>query len=134
MPIEIAKWRIFEKLQPEERLKEIKVKKNVELGYTTPYNIIIVHNKKWIELRDSFNRSKEWQNFRLDFLKKHPKCEECSKKASVVHHKTPFTLDLTVVYEGFLFGLQFESRFQSLCMDCHFGEHEKMIDYEKNIQ
>ena len=130
-----AMWRQFEEKTVEERLKEFDTDTDDEISIVpVPYNIIIVHDKKWIKLRRSFRKSKEWEEFRLNFLKKHPKCNRCRKKAKVVHHISPFTLDTTVIHEGFLFGLKFENRFEALCGDCHYLEHEDLIESEKGIR
>lgn len=39
-----------------------------------------------------FTRSSGWSKLRKKYLKKHPKCAACYRKATQVHHKKPFHL------------------------------------------
>jgi tetratricopeptide (TPR) repeat protein len=90
---------------------------------------IIKHNDKWIRLRKSFNDSKEWHQFRLQWLQTHPACVRCGRTDGVlqVHHAGEYSLDSTVMEEGFLEGLEHPERFETLCVKCHYQEHMPLI-------
>lgn len=95
----------------------------------------ISHDKRWIRIRNSFHGSKEWGEFRRRWLEKHPACARCGRTDSVlqVHHTGPYTLDRTVLDEGFLEGLRHPDRLETLCRDCHKNEHGVLILVEKDF-
>lgn len=86
----------------------------------------IIHTKIWISLRRSFHDSKEWKQFRLQWLQTHPKCVRCGRTDGIlhVHHAGNYNLDRTVMEEGFLEGLKHPERFETLCSGCHYNLHE----------
>ncbi len=92
---------------------------------------VIPHTELWLKVRRSFNHSPEWKAFRAAYLKRHTRCDRCGEAAIVVHHRSPQNLDATVINEGFLAPLQDESRFEALCQDCHYKEHETLIASER---
>ena len=79
------------------------------------------NNSKYKSLASSFYRSKEWKQFRLSWLEKHPVCSECGeiKEIMQVHHKDEFGVFNTVLTEGFLEPLKDTNRFSTLCDRCH---------------
>lgn len=86
---------------------------------------VIVHDETWIKLRTSFYDSREWREFRQAWLAEHPACTRCGRTDSilVVHHIGDYSLDSTVLEEGFLEGLRHSDRLETLCNDCHQEEH-----------
>jgi len=84
---------------------------------------------KYKSLVNSFYGSKEWKQFRLSWLEKHPVCFKCGeiKKIMQVHHKDRFNLSNTILYEGFLEPLRDTNRFQTLCHRCHAIEEGYII-------
>lgn len=105
-----AKWRIFEE-------STIKERKKIMNGMTL---------KKWNSLyKNSFLHSKEWKDFKVGFLKSNTICERCKNKATTPHHKTP--VSQTVVKRGFLKDLEDFRKFEPVCKECHFKEHEGLI-------
>lgn len=97
---------------------------------------VIVHDKRWMRLRNSFHGSNEWKSFRNRWLTENPVCARCGKSGGIfqVHHKPPYNLDSTVLEEGFLEGLKHSERFETLCRDCHKGKHADTIEYEKSFK
>lgn len=74
---------------------------------------IIQRLKDWwygVEL-GGMARSSQWQNFRNQFLKRHPLCEACGVKAETAHHCIPFH----IAPEKELF----EENIVALCDECH---------------
>jgi len=96
----------------------------------------ILHDERWIPLRDSFYHSKEWKQFRLQWIQAHLTCERCGCTDGVlqVHHRGSYTLDNTVLGEGFLEPLRHPERFETICKDCHYKEHEALIGNEAKIR
>jgi hypothetical protein len=96
----------------------------------------IIHTKIWIKMRDSFHDSKEWKQFRLQWLQAHPACVRCGRTDGVfqVHHAGHYNLDRTVIEEGFLEGLKHPERFETLCSGCHYKEHEFIISEESVLK
>lgn len=86
---------------------------------------VIVHDETWIKLRTSFYDSREWREFRQVWLAEHPACTRCGRTDGilVVHHTDDYTVDSTVIDEGFLEGLRHPERFETLCNDCHQEMH-----------
>ena len=118
-----ALWRQVEEMSPEERLKVL------PLNLLSPYGTVL-HTKYYIKVRTSFVSSVVWKNFRRSFLVTHSKCERCRKVATVVHHRSLYTVDRTIIAEGLLESLKHLERFEALCQDCHYDEHEDMIENE----
>jgi len=87
------------------------------------------HNSKYKSLASSFYRSKEWKQFRLSWMEKHPVCSECGEKKEImqVHHKDEFGVFNTVLTEGFLEPLKDTSRFETLCFRCHAIREGRII-------
>jgi len=96
---------------------------------------VIRHHQKWFLLRASFYRSEEWKRFRLQWLQDHPACVRCGRTDGIlqVHHAGHYNLDHTVMEEGFLEGLKHPERFETLCQDCHYKEHENLIAVEEFV-
>lgn len=92
----------------------------------------IPHNEIWLKVRRSFFRSIEWKTFRFAYLRQNSICNRCGQIATVVHHKPPYTLDSTVIQEGFLGPLKFTDRFEALCKECHYREHMALIESEQS--
>jgi len=44
-------------------------------------------------IKDQAKRSNQWNKIRKEYLKEHPQCAVCFKKAKTVHHITPFHID-----------------------------------------
>jgi len=86
---------------------------------------VIVHDHTWVKLRTSFYDSREWREFRLRWLEEHPACTRCGRTDGilVVHHIGDYSLDHTVLDEGFLKGLIHPERFDTTCNDCHQEMH-----------
>lgn len=93
----------------------------------------ISHDQRWIRLRNSFHGSNEWKEFRSRWLTENHTCARCGRTDGVlqVHHIDSYTLDRTVMDEGFLEGLKHPERFETVCLDCHKDEHAAMIEAEK---
>lgn len=87
------------------------------------------HNSKYRSVASSFYQSKEWKNFRLSWLEKHPVCSECGeiKETMQVHHKDKFGVFHTALTEGFLEPLKDTNRFSSLCLRCHQKKSGSLI-------
>jgi len=85
----------------------------------------IIHDETWIKLRTSFYDSREWREFRQAWLAEHSACTRCGRTDGilVVHHTGPYSLDNTVLNEGFLEGLRHPDRLETLCNDCHQEMH-----------
>jgi uncharacterized protein (DUF983 family) len=142
-----ALWKKIEAMTPDERLEFLgcefmRLTKYSKTGPpVTEYSKIgppgngwlsvIPHTQLWRKVRRSFNHSPEWKSFRAAYLKHHAICKRCGKPATVVHHRPPQNLDATVLNEGFLAPLQDESRFEALCQDCHYQEHEVLVASER---
>jgi tetratricopeptide (TPR) repeat protein len=92
----------------------------------------IPHSKIWISLRKSFYGSNDWKQFRIQWLQKYPVCVRCGRTDVVlqVHHAGQYSLDNTVIDEGFLEGLKHSERFETLCVECHYHEHKPLILHE----
>ena len=95
---------------------------------------IAIHDELYIKARDSFYRSKEWKNFRQAFLERYPLCQRCGKQAVHVHHIEGFEIDSTILRDGFLKPLEDWKRFEAICGECHFMQHEELIKYEKQLK
>ena len=96
---------------------------------------VIRHDRRWIQLRNSFHMSREWKDFRRAWLADHPACVRCGRTDGLlqVHHAGTDTLDHTAFDEGFLEALRHPERFKTLCGDCHKEGHAYMIEAEKEL-
>lgn len=63
-----------------------------------------------------FVHTHSWQHVREEYLKKHPKCERCGKKATEVHHKTPIRKYRDLKIQGDTFD---EDNLEACCKKCH---------------
>lgn len=86
---------------------------------------VIVHDETWIKLRTSFYDSREWREFRQAWLADNPECTRCGRidSSNTVHHIGDYSLDHTVLEEGFLESIKHKERLETLCYDCHQEEH-----------
>lgn len=123
-----ARWRIIEEMSVAERLQFFET--TTYEGRDGKSRLIILHTGEYIKARDSFYTSREWKDFRDFFLHLFPDCEECKKPADSVHHKGYYTIDLTLIEEGFLRPLKDFTRFGSSCRDCHYFGHIDLIAAE----
>lgn len=123
-------WRVIDEMTPLERKVVLPTHVSARKGIE-----VVTHTDYYIKARQSFVHSKEWRFFRSAFLELHPACVRCkSVKDLQVHHAGLFTVDVTLINEGFLLPLTHLERFEALCGDCHFGEHEELIVGEKIIK
>jgi len=92
----------------------------------------VKHDERWIRIRCSFCKSKEWKQFRFQWLQAHPACVRCGRTDGVlqVHHTGCYHLDHIVLGEGFLEPLKHPERFGTLCVGCVQKEHADFIEYE----
>ena len=106
---------------------------DVERHFT--WNKPVIHDIAWIRLRSSFYGSREWKEFRLEWLAEHPACVRCGRMDGIlqVHHAGLTSLDETVMEEGFLEGLKHPERFETICRDCHELDHQGLIKSEREI-
>ena len=106
---------------------------DVERHFT--WNKPVIHDIAWIRLRSSFYGSREWKEFRLEWLAEHPACVRCGRMDGIlqVHHAGLTSLDETVMEEGFLEGLKHPERFETICRDCHELDHQELIKSEREI-
>jgi hypothetical protein len=96
-----------------------------DLPAAITWHRVIVHDETWIKLRTSFYDSREWREFRQAWLAEHPACTRCGRTDGilVVHHTDDYTVDSTVIDEGFLEGLRHPERLETICNDYHQEIH-----------
>lgn len=81
-----------------------------------------------------FRDAHSWQIIRDEYIKKHPKCEHCGKKAVEIHHKTPTKKYRNIGIQGDVFD---EDNLESCCKKCHkkaareFAEQTKVVRIRK---
>ncbi len=144
----MAFWRQFEMANPEERKKMLKVqvteknelkklKKHFSEEVVQLMTNTVLHDQNWIKMRNGFYQSAEWKKFRLNWIETNKTCVKCHRgKEEVtlqVHHTGKYALDMTVMKEGFLESLKHPERFETMCRECHFNEHQGLVNFEKNI-
>ena len=72
-----------------------------------------------------------WQHVRKEYLKKHPKCERCGKKAVEVHHKKPTRKYRSIGIQGDVFD---EDNLESCCMKCHKEAAREFAQQTKSLR
>ena len=99
-------------------------------------NIIHKNRREWVKVRNSFYGSREWIEFRWDFLESHNKCEVCGCTKSFndaslqVHHKEPYNMDVNSLNEKIVDMLNHLERFAVICADCHLLNHYPILKAE----
>lgn len=71
-----------------------------------------------------------WQRTRDQYIKEHPKCERCGKKAVEVHHKEPIRKYRNLGIQGDAFD---EDNMESCCKDCHVEAAREFAKQTKSL-
>lgn len=69
-----------------------------------------------INFQVKFVFTHSWQSIRNEYIKTHPNCERCGKKAVEVHHKEPIRKYRSFGIQGDVFD---EDNLESCCSGCH---------------
>jgi 5-methylcytosine-specific restriction endonuclease McrA len=78
-----------------------------------------------------FRDAHSWQHVRAEYIKKHPKCERCGKKAVEVHHKTPIRKYRNIGIQGDVFD---EDNLESCCKKCHLEAAKELAKELEEIK
>ena len=126
-----ALWRELEEMTPEQRGAML-LPEGIGVGQQVDGQMMWTceHTPVYLRARRSFEHSPQWKQFRQEFLEEHPVCARCGKKATVVHHRDNYTVDVTLIAWGFQWIFKRPECCQALCAECHYAGHERLIQAE----
>jgi len=135
-----ALWRKIEEMNPQERREylvgetELEFSEFVTLpGKTGEWLTECPFSCRYDKVVASFQASKEWKQFRVSFLTRHPTCSQCGGPANVVHHQDTYRTCLTILDWGLSWIFDHPECCNALCTECHFRHHERLIANRKRI-